>query len=449
MAGMCFFMLIGEVNMTYIVRNDVPALSLRQLKAVIVVNRTKNVTKAAKALNRSQTAVTKSINDLEASLNCRLFERTPTGMKPTVYGKAVAKRAQLALDELQKAGEVYSSFVRDARPYQRIPIFSMDVSYKRLAAFIALFETKRIQCAADMLGNSKASVYSSVRQMEEWLKLRLFESEPDGVSPTAFGKILAMHVKMAFAEIRRCLEDIESINGVTQGTVSIGTLPYTRTYITPKAINQVLRDHPELHVTTQEGSYETMEAALRSGDIDLIVGAVREHDEEADITTEILFEDKLSVIARRDHPLMTQRQITLQQLPELAWVLPARCSPAWHLFNELLQRYRLSMPKQAIHTSSLSMVRGLLIDSDRVALLSEHQIYYEKQCGLLDVLPVELPETYRPIGVTMRKASQPSPAARLFLDQLRAVAKCVQGVAVAKQAMRGQVRAILPILASA
>ena len=68
---------------------------------------------------------------------------------------------------------------------------------------------------------------------------------------------------------------------------------------------------------------------------------------------------------------------------------------------------------------------------------------------LLDVLPVELPETYRPIGVTMRKASQPSPAARLFLDQLRAVAKCVQGIAVAKQAMRGQIRAILPILASA
>ncbi len=435
--------------MTYMLRHDVPELSLRQLKAVIVVNQTKNVTKAAKVLNRSQTAITKSINDLELRLNCQLFERMSTGMKPTVYGIAVAKRAQLALDELEKAGEVYTSFVRDPRPFQRIPIFSMDVSYKRLAAFIALYETKRIQCAADMLGNTKASVYSSVRQMEEWLKLRLFETEPDGVSPTAFGKILAMHVKMAFAEIRRCLEDIESIDGVTQGRVSVGTLPYTRTYITPKAINQVLLDHPELTVTTQEGSYETMEAALRSGDIDLIVGAVREHEADSDITTEILFEDKLAVIARRDHPLMKERQINVQQLPELAWVLPAKCSPAWHLFNELLQRYHLPMPKQAIYTSSLSMVRGLLIDSDRVALLSEHQIYYEKQCGLLDVLPVELPDTYRPIGVTMRKASQPSPATKLFLDQLRAVAKCVEGLANAKQLTRGKIRALIPALATA
>jgi LysR family transcriptional regulator of gallate degradation len=412
--------------MIYVSKNDVPELSLRQLKAVVYVNKCKNVTKAAYELNRSQTAITKAITDLESRLNRQLFDRSSTGMMPTVYGKAVAKRAQLALDELQKAGVAYSIFMKDSRPFHTIPIFSMDISYKRLAAFIALFEKKNIQCAADSLGNTKASVYSSVRQMEEWLSLKLFETEPDGVSPTAFGKVLAMHVKMAFAEIRRCLEDLVSIDGVTQGSVKVGTLPYTRTFITPKAINQVLLEHPELDVTTQEGSYEMMEAALRSGDIDFIVGAVREHEVSSDITTEILFEDKLAVIARADHPLMAQKQINLKLLQGLPWVLPAKGSPAWHLFNETLESYQMTHPKHAIHTSSLSMVRGLLIDSDRVALLSEHQIYYEKKCGLLDVLPVELPDTYRPIGVTLRKASQPSPAAKLFIDQLRLVAEQVK-----------------------
>jgi LysR family transcriptional regulator of gallate degradation len=409
--------------MIYVSNNDVPELSFRQLKAVVYVSKFKNVTKAAYELNRSQTAITKALIDLELRLNRQLFDRSSTGMMPTVYGKAVAKRAQLALEELQKAGVAYSSFVKDSRPSKTIPIFSMDISYKRLAAFLALFEKKNIQFAADSLGNTKASVYSSVRQMEEWLGLKLFETEPDGVSPTAFGKILAMHVKMAFAEIRRCLEDLVSIDGVTQGSVNIGTLPYTRTFITPKAINQVLLEHPELDVTTHEGSYGVMEAALRSGDIDFIVGAVREHEESSDITTEILFEDKLAVIARAGHPLIKQKKINLKLLQDLPWVLPAKGSPAWHLFNETLARCQVTHPKHAIHTSSFSMVRGLLIDSDRVALLSEHQIYYEKKCGLLDVIPVELPDTYRPIGITLRKASQPSPAAKLFIDQLRVVAK--------------------------
>ena len=92
----------------------------------------------------------------------------------------------------------------------------------------------------------------------------------------------------------------------------------------------------------------------------------------------------------------------------------------------------MDVPQHAVQTSSLSMVRGLLLDSDRVALLSEHQIFYDKQYGVLDVLPVELEETYRPIGITMRSHTQPSPAAQLFLDELRSVAAEVSATTIQK-----------------
>jgi len=42
---------------------------------------------------------------------------------------------------------------------------------------------------------------------------------------------------------------------------------------------------------------------------------------------------------------------------------------------------------------------------------------------LLEVLPVDLEETYRPIGITLRAYTQPSPAATLFLEELRQVAE--------------------------
>ena len=83
----------------------------------------------------------------------------------------------------------------------------------------------------------------------------------------------------------------------------------------------------------------------------------------------------------------------------------------------------MQTPKHAVQTSSQSMVRGLLLDSDRVALVSEHQIFYDRKAGLLEVLPVDLEETYRPIGITLRAHTQPSPAATLFLEELRRVAK--------------------------
>ena len=397
-------------------------ISLRHLKSALYVFEYKNVTRAANKLNRSQTAITKALGELETDLGCSLFDRSTTGMMPTVYGQVLAHRVKRVINEFERAGQAYQHFVPDGRSYQSIPVFSMDISYKRLAAFIAVFQVRDIGEAAKLLGVTRTAVYNSVRQMEELLDLNLFERDPGGLAPTRFGGILARHTKLAFAEIRHALDDIASLDGVTRGTVAIGTLPYTRTYLTPKAINRLLKRHPQLNVTTQEGPYTMLQTSLRSGDLDVIVGAVRTVEHGSDITTETLIEDRLSVIARQGHPLAQRKTISFRDLQDLEWVLPANDTPARQLFDDTCHKHQMNTPQQAVQTSSQSMVRGLLLDSDRVALLSEHQIYYDRQAGLLDVLPVELEGTYRPIGITMRSQTQPSPAALLFLDELRAVA---------------------------
>lgn len=397
-------------------------ISLRHLKSALTVFEYKNVTRAANKLNRSQTAITKAIGELEAELNCSLFDRSSTGMMPTVYGEALAHRVKLAAEEFETAGKAYQQFRPDGRSYQSIPVFSMDISYKRLAAFIALFQTRDISDAARLLSVSKAAVYNSVRQMEELLELTLFEREPSGVAPTSFCSILARHTKLAFAEIRHALEDMASLDGVTRGTVAIGTLPYTRTYLTPRAINRLLESHPQLGVSTQEGPYNVLQTSLRSGDLDLIVGAVRPTEPGSDIATETLIEDRLAVIARKGHPLTQRKKVSFRELQDMQWVLPAAETPSRLLFDETCRKHKMKTPQNAVQTSSQSMVRGLLLDSDRIALLSEHQIHYDRKAGLLDVLPVELKETYRPIGITMRAQTHPSPAATLFLNQLRKVA---------------------------
>ncbi|MBU3002957.1 LysR family transcriptional regulator [Paraglaciecola arctica] len=402
--------------------NGIPEISLRQLRALVFVGKLKNVTRAAEELNRSQTAVTKAITDLELTVGRKLFDRTSTGMIPTTYGIALAMRVQKAMDELKRAGELFFEYSRSKKSFENIPIFSMDISYKRLSAFIALYQLRNIPRAAEQLNITKAAIYSSVRQMEEWLDMELFDNGPNGVSPVSFCHVLAQHVKLAFAEIRHGIEDMANIDGITCGSVKIGTLPYTRTYLTPNAINLLLKDFPQLDVSTYESTYSAMESSLRSGDIDFIIGATRATKTNMDIRTEILFDDKLAIIARKQHPLINKAKVTLSELSQYGWVLPELNTPSGQLFIETMKSHNCEMPKHAIHTSSLSMVRGLLISSNRVALLSEHQIYYDKNSDLLDVLPVEMEDTSRSIGITMRRHTKPSPAAQLFLDKLHQVA---------------------------
>lgn len=401
----------------------IPELSLRQLKAMLQVTRFSNLTRAAQHINRSQTAITKAISDLESHLGVSLFDRASTGMMPTIYGEVLARRVEQVEAEFLAAGEAYLEFKKNGKNYKNIPVFSMDISYKRLASFIALYESRDISAAADRLGITRAAVYNSVRQLEELLDIELFQRELNAVTRTTFSTILARHIKLAFSEIRHAVEDIASINGVTRGSVTIGTLPYTRSILTPRAINRLLDQHPQLDVSTVDGPYALLEASLRSGDLDFIVGAIRDTDQSKNLTTQILFRDRLAVIARKGHPLEAKENVSLTDLHNYAWVLPNQNTPSRQLFLEVLKNNNLRPPQQSVETSSLSTVRGLLSESDRIGWLSEHQIFYDKKYGILTALPIELKDTYRPIGVTMRAKTQPSPAAQLFLKSLEEVAE--------------------------
>ena len=407
-------------------RNDnfrIPGVSLRHLKSALYVAECKNVTRAANKLNRSQTTITKAICELESTLGTRLFDRAATGMMPTVYGDALARRVRLVVDEFDKAGKSYQELKPGGRHYHSIPVFSLDISYKRLAAFVALYEKRNVTVAAQTLGVSKTAVYNSMRYLEDLLELPLFQSELNGVTPTELASVLVRHTKLAFSQIHHAIDDIANLDGVTQGRVVIGTLPYTRTYLTPVAINRLLEKYPQIDVVTREGPYDILESSLRTGDIDLIVGAIRNVEDRTDLVTEKLFEDRLSVIARKDHPLAGRPGIDFKDMQDAHWVLPAMGCSSRKLFDEALSRHEMLMPEHVVEASSLSMVRGLLMDSDRVALLSKHQIYYDMQFGILDVLPVALEDTYRSIGVTQRAHTQPSPAAELFLGYIRDVSR--------------------------
>ncbi|MFC5523543.1 LysR family transcriptional regulator [Polaromonas jejuensis] len=78
-------------------------LKLRDLDALMVVAREGSMRKAAELLHMSQPAVSKAIADLEAALGVPLFDRSPQGVTPTLYGRAVMRRGVAIFDELEQS----------------------------------------------------------------------------------------------------------------------------------------------------------------------------------------------------------------------------------------------------------------------------------------------------------------------------------------------------------
>ncbi|GGC84287.1 LysR family transcriptional regulator [Undibacterium terreum] len=80
-------------------------LKTRQLLLLIALDEERNIHRAADALHMTQPAASKQLKDLEDMLEIQLFDRTPRGMQPTIYGETMIRHARMALTSLSLAHE--------------------------------------------------------------------------------------------------------------------------------------------------------------------------------------------------------------------------------------------------------------------------------------------------------------------------------------------------------
>jgi DNA-binding transcriptional LysR family regulator len=78
-------------------------MDTRRLRHFLTVYQLGSIGHAAETLPITQPALSKSIRHLEAELECELFERTPTGVVPTIFGEALAHYARQIAGEIESA----------------------------------------------------------------------------------------------------------------------------------------------------------------------------------------------------------------------------------------------------------------------------------------------------------------------------------------------------------
>ena len=394
------------------------AIRVRQARTFLEVTDKGSITKAAAALNRSQTSVTKTIKDMENALGLELFSRFSRGVKLSVYGETLLPKAQAALEEFRKA----EAFVPPATLrafHSAARFFCMDVSDRWLDVLIAAAETRSVAAAGQQLGITSSAVSASLRKLQDSLGVTLFERTSVALEPTSFSRNAIRHLKLARNYLRQGVEEMASVTGVIRGRVVVGSLPFVRTRILPQAIINVLSAHPQLDIATAELPYDGLITGLRCGDVDFLLGALRGGEAAADVCEEELLRDGLAAIVRFGHPLMKRQRVRWEDLLEYPWVLLHRGTPARLLVRQMLAKRGLQEPDHIVETRSFVIQRGLVMDSDSVTMLSRHQVQREVQAGMLAALNIDLPGTERPIGLTTRAQDVLSPAARALADEVR------------------------------
>src|SRR5438045_1888404 len=77
-------------------------LKLHDVRVLMSVVQAGSMSKAAERLGTAQPALSRSIAELEHALGVRLLDRSPRGVEPTAYGRALVKRGVALFDELRQ-----------------------------------------------------------------------------------------------------------------------------------------------------------------------------------------------------------------------------------------------------------------------------------------------------------------------------------------------------------
>lgn len=405
-------------------------VNLRHLQAFTAVSVFGSVTQAAESLFRVPSAVTRAVGELEHCLGHALFERKSRGMLLNAYGAATGVRVGRMEQEFKAACQELAG-VPGARKLDTWALLSAMFNGRRLAMFSALAEMRHMPAVAAQFGVTQSALSALVRELEARTGCTLFTRSARGVAPTPAGEQVAFRCSRALAELRSIGSDLAALEGVVQGSVvvGIGPLPLSRTTVLPAALIALIEKHPRVRVRTLERPYELLLAALRSGEVDVILGAMRQTDEVKGLIQEHLFDNRIVVVARAGHPLASAAQIDFQALRQSPWVLPQRQSPTRELMESFFAEQGEAMPLPVVETGDLALVRGLLLRSDMLAAVSAHQLQYELEAGTLVVIDFGLRTTQRKIGIIQRSSALPAPCTLALLDEVRTAAKALNAPA--------------------
>jgi DNA-binding transcriptional LysR family regulator len=179
---------------------------------------------------------------------------------------------------------------------------------------------------------------------------------------------------------------------------------------------------PDAQFLIQDGSYDQLLHSLRAGELDLIVTAARPLPTD-DVVNVPLFDDLLAVVVRADHPLAVSGVAALEDLRPYPWILPRRDTPTRQRCDAL--RARIGGPEQSgmVETGALVSVRALLLESDRLTVLSRHQIAVDVKSGILAALDAPLPEPRRSIVATLRRDWKPTQVQAKLLEELQGITR--------------------------
>lgn len=217
--------------------------------------------------------------------------------------------------------------------------------------------------AAGALKITQPTLSKRIRELEDWLGVRLFERSTAGAQLTQPGKEFVESARRVLAELDSMERRAVATSKGDAGRLDIGLYTSLSTGPLREKILQFTSRYPGVEVNPIEDSRRNLVALLERGAIDIIVTLGEPN--YSDYAHKLLWSDRIMAAFPKHHPLATREVVYWTDLKNECFLISPR-DPGPEIQDILLSK--LSSPGDRPRIKQIKANRGLilsLVESDR------------------------------------------------------------------------------------
>lgn len=286
---------------------------------------------------------------------------------------------------------------------------------RQLEVFEAIARLKSFTRAAEELFLTQPTVSMQIKKLTDDIGLPLFEQVGKKIYLTEAGKELYQTCLGIFEHFSRFEMTVSNMKGLKSGKLRLAVVT-TAKYFAPRLLGMFCQQYPGIEVSLNVTNRERVLERLAGNRDDLyIMGQV---PESMDATTEVFLDNPLVVLASADHPLVNQKNISIDQLCGEFFIMREPGSGTRMATERFFAEHDKKL-KVRMELGSNEAIKQAIVGRLGVAVLSRHTLALDGPMGQLVELDVKGFPIERHWYFAYPAGKQLSIVAKTFLEYLR------------------------------
>ena len=283
----------------------------------------------------------------------------------------------------------------------------------RLRAFVGFVRRGSFSGAAEELRITQPAVSKHIADLERQLGVKLIERRSRAL--TTAGEFLAAHVLRSEALLRQAVLGLASLREPMSGPLSIVAAGTPGTYVLPEIVAKFQAAHPGVRVQFELATSAQVVEAVRAhrAEIGVTGGFVAAPEIEA----KPLIEDEIVIVGP---PAFAGRRVSRDDLEAMTWISREEGSATRVIADHALADLGI-MPSRRLALPAWEAIKIAVRRGHGIAAFSRLALSEELAQGTLVMIPFVPWKVRRIFSIVQIRDAAPTPAAKQFLQLLRAL----------------------------